>query len=201
MATFRDTEATNKNLLEARWLAASNFIADIANKHYRIKQSTGGSVLGRRREWYEMPTTVAGEEAMAAHQDRVLDFIEYLKANPKKSIFLLVASYRYRFRENEFKRSESQKGIAHATTANYKLSTDSMFSWKLRAITETLNSLNLNGLDVALIYHCVLAFQRTKNPTFIPSTRWQQNKLEKIQRYVEISDYQGTALQLNEAIQ
>lgn len=137
---------------------------------------------------------------MSSHQDRVLDFIEYLKVNEEKAIFLLVASYHYRFRENEFKRSESQKGIAHSTTANYKLSTDSMFSWRLRGITDTLNEIGYDGLDPALIYRCVLEFQRVKNPCFTPTMRWRQNKLEKIQRYIGISNYHNSPLQINEGL-
>ena len=136
---------------------------------------------------------------MSAHQDRVLDFIEYIKSSDR-DIFLLVTSYAYRFKENEFKRSESQKGVAHDVTAKYKLSTDSMFLWKLQGMTALLDMLMLNGLDPALLYQCILECQRIKNPCFIPSMQWRGNKLEKIMRYIEITQHHSTALHINESI-
>jgi hypothetical protein len=110
----------NLNAFEQQvlWVMVSDLVYSRSRTHYGRKQSYGRRVIGRSREWYEIPNDNDSDRTQMhyeAHIDRMHMFLRYIKENQHKSIQLLITEWRRRYAWFEMVRELEKCGIGHTS--------------------------------------------------------------------------------------
>lgn len=114
-----DIELTPE-MKQVRWVLVSDIVKYKGRTHYNRKQVTGKSVNKREREWYEVQTRTAEQEAhQATHHDRMLMLIDFIREHQHESIGWCVSSFKLRFGELDTKRQMSDKGVGYSNDYRY----------------------------------------------------------------------------------